>query len=342
MCTSYGGWKGCYKLCLTSDNCKDFNGVVEMCKKLESIPGKPSICVPTNVCTSDVDCPASKPLCMANICEEDIPGCYIDDDCPHGMTCDNFGLKAQCKAQYCDSLLCPEGMQCFKNRCLRVGTECSTHKDCNSNEKYCYNSKCITIPCTTFSSNDCDHYGECHAGICTDPCNHECAPYEICNKQTSQCFSSIIPPGITANNSIIINPVPPVVVTRPPGSVIIRPWGCHLCDERFSVCEDDKCVPNVQVRCPGGCPRGSYCEVKDRGGQNGGRCVAITEVEICEDDEYFTKEGCKKRSECDISCRTGYTCNIWTRTCEIDREECEQVQCREGDGGGQVCTRYDL
>lgn len=346
-CAIYKDMEGCFKQCSTSENCRSYYREPKVCEELKGAGNNElyKVCLPSVFCASSNECTQERPLCVRNVCELEKNECSQDADCSSGMICDKSEQKYKCKIYICRYGSCKKGFTCVDGTCLKTNDKvCSTDSQCNYNE-YCMKKMCVELPCSLYG-NDCLNFGKCQAGSCIDPCHHKCAHGQYCNNESGECSFSPIPTTQRPTEELSTKRPAPTE----PGIVIQIGSGCDLCDIHTEICEQQKCIPNFETRCAEKCDMinkrfgieaEKNCDMK---GKAGGECRPTFIIPECSENEYFVESmGCiYRRPDCSLKCKPGYKCNMATRTCEMSRGSCDQINCPSGDYGGSVCTLFDL
>ncbi|XP_022241756.1 fibrillin-1-like [Limulus polyphemus] len=202
------------------------------------------------ICTSDESCPGGY-ICETGQC---IPGCRNDFECPLMDACISLqcinpcdsptacGTNAQCQPvdhqPFCTCL--PNYTGDPRVECNKV--DCIIDSNCGATE-ICQNYKCIE-GCR--SDNSCPPDMTCIRRKCEDPCQFSaaCGAHAICKTEAHTLLCSC-PVGFSGN----------------PLLECFRVGVCTVsadCKEG-QVCEDNKCLPQVECRNNSECQLGEIC-----------------------------------------------------------------------------------
>jgi len=283
----------------------------DTCPTGEACDPATHVCEPvTTGCTSNSQCPASKPICDTN--DGDCVGCLHTSQCPSGDIC----LDTQCVPSCGGGAACTGGASCCNGGCVDEGTN---PNDCGGCNNPCATGSClggICQPPAGCSTNGCTNGNLCcndvcvgsetiaHCGSCTNICNSD----DTCNNGT--CVGSIM---TTCNGG-------PACF----GSETCCDFGCTDTTSDMNNCggcnEPCECPPGIECACvdsqcvgmgPPQCFNGQICTGNDSCCDNG--CT----------DTNTDPNNC---SQCGFQCATGDTCVQGNCTAPAN---CD---------GGPVCT----
>jgi len=259
-------------------------------------------------CTSNSQCPASKPIC--DIGTGDCVGCLTTSQCPANDIC----IDTECVPACGGGLACNGGLSCCNGGCV---DEVTNPNFCGGCENDCPNGDtCIGGVCQSPSgctTSGCENGDSCCGDLCvnteTSPlhcgsCTNVCTGGDTCVdgfcQSTTTCFGGPCPPGESC-----------------------CPLGCT----------DIETDPNNCGGCgqPCVCPEGSNCECV------GGTCTISTSGcnggPGCVGDQTCCANGCtdintdpNNCSQCGFACTTGDTC--------VNGNCTAPASCN----GGPVCT----